>query len=288
MKVKKIVAASLATTTLLGVIGLSNFASAYSEDVWFDAYGIDVYDGDPLNTVTDVYGFTRGEGDVKSVKVYYEVFRDGEYLDKASNSRNGFRVSITEDHPNKKKSSNWEVNAVHRIEDNNGDHVKEFSEDKLKKGQEAIAPERAEESSSKKGDIQHLRSAEYQEQLENTWDDIMEAHNLNKDEWIVCDSSQYESLKEQPPGSLTSRDVTSLFIQSVEFPKKGGDSVPLILVHENEKKALLLLQRGKGEKVVAYFGKEDSSKNNKNNKISSNRENDGEGDWVIEKVEEKE
>ncbi|ATF13717.1 hypothetical protein A616_17515 [Brevibacillus brevis X23] len=288
MKVKKIVTASLATTTLLGIIGLSNFASAYSEDVWFDSYGIDVYDGDPLDSVTDVFGYTRGEGDVKSVKVYYEVFRDGEYLDKASNSRNGFRVSITEDHPNKKRSSNWEVNAVHRIEDNNGDYAKEFSEDKLKKGEEAFAPESAEESSSKKGDIQHLRSTEYQEQLENTWDDIMEAHNLNKDEWIVCDSSQYESLKEQPPGSLTSRDVTSLFIQSVEFPKKGGDSVPLILVHENEKKALLLLQRAKGEKVVVYFGKEDSSKNNKNNKASSNREKDGEGDWVVEKVEEKE
>jgi hypothetical protein len=106
------------------------------------------------------------------------------------------------------------------------------------------------------------RTAKLQEKLDSIWNGVMKAHGIDKNGWYTYDISTYSELQHQPPSTLdNSKDAESLLdtIQEAraQYLKKG-DSVPLILVHSKEKKALVLFQRdfGKGQKVVMHFEKD--------------------------------
>jgi hypothetical protein len=126
---KVVIALSLSVLTLTGTNHVMAEDSAY-----FEGYGIDIFDEKACNDEMNVFGYTEGGGDVESVKVYYELYRDGFYIDNFSNSDDDSYVTISMDHSGNDDSwgddgPQWEVSSTHRVDDTDGDYIREYDYD---------------------------------------------------------------------------------------------------------------------------------------------------------------
>ncbi|MDD2421027.1 MAG: hypothetical protein PHU78_02595 [Heliobacteriaceae bacterium] len=92
--------------------------------------------------------------------------------------------------------------------------------------------------------------------LNTCWNDVMQAHGIDITQWSSYDIADYPSLQENPPAPFESKDIGDITfsIHSAQL-EQLGDSIPLLLLHPQEKKALHLFRRdfGKGAKVVVQI-----------------------------------